>query len=151
MITENLLDCVLRDLDSIRIGAYEPEPGFFQRRLDGYREDIMKISLEQAPTLEPEIVQLLALKLANYNTLMVDFKLLKEQIDDIKGEVLDELNLWGLEKAVIDDIPCTVVGGNSSSLDKVKFVQLGGSLKMLEEATVSKPKKKHLRIGKESD
>lgn len=148
-----LLTCILRDRDSLRSGAYEPEPGFYQRRIDGYREDYMRITQTQdvVGELAPDIIAALAIKLDTFHTLKVDRDLLDAEMDKLKGEVLDELNLWGVEKAVIDNIPCAVVGGESSSLDKVKFVQLGGSLKMLADATVKKPKKKHLRIGKEAE
>ncbi len=64
-------------------------------------------------------------------------------------EVKEVLEVSGLKKLRAGDVPISLVEGTTRSLDKLKFVELGGSLEMLENATVSKPKKAYISIGKE--
>jgi DUF4097 and DUF4098 domain-containing protein YvlB len=54
------------------------------------------------------------------------------------GELRDEAEVLSLD---FEGFKVTYVQGTSSKLDKKKFVALGGSLKMLENATVTTPKK----------
>src|SRR5216683_3159216 len=88
--------------------------------------------------LEPELSARLTALLDTYQTLKVDADLLYGQMEEEKRKLRGEMELAGLEKVTIAGVPCTVVRGMSSSLDKLKFVELGGSLKMLENATVKK-------------
>lgn len=46
----------------------------------------------------------------------------------------------------IDGYKSTIVAGTTKSLDKKKFVALGGRLDLLEAAMVEKPKKPYVRI-----
>jgi hypothetical protein len=101
--------------------------------------------------VEPDVAARLTALLDTYQALKVDADLLYDQMEEEKRKLRGEMELAGLEKVTINGVPCTVVRGLSSSLDKLKFVELGGSLEMLENATVKKLKKAYLSIGKEKD
>jgi hypothetical protein len=99
--------------------------------------------------LEPDMVARVAAKLSTYHTLKVDADLLYEAMAKELADIKGEMELAGVNKMEIDGTPCTIVTGETSSLNKLKFVELGGSLEMLENATVHKPRKAYLRVGKE--
>lgn len=101
--------------------------------------------------LEPELSARLTALLDTYHALKVDADLLYDQMEEEKRKIRGEMELVGLEKVTINDTPCTIVKGYSSTLDKLKFVELGGSLETLESATFKKPKKAYLSIGKEKE
>ena len=104
-----------------------------------------------AQTTEPELSleerAHIGVLLTTYYGLKLEVELLTEQLEIEKARIFAILKHDGVSKVTIDDIPLAVVGGFSSKFDKMKFVQLGGSLKMLADATEKKPKKEHLRIG----
>lgn len=143
----SLMDCYLRDRDSINTHAYEPEPGFFTQRMNGYHEDVM-LTLNQEPlaTLSVTTHERIALILSVYADLKASADVLKEEMDNARLEIFTHLDREGVDKVLVDSIPLAIVRSNTSSLDKVAFVKLGGSLKILEEAMVSKPKKAFLKI-----
>lgn len=99
----------------------------------------------------PEIVEKLVGTLSTYQELKVQRDLLDEAMKAESKKIQAEMDLLGVDKLEIEGTPCTIVRGHTSSLDKMKFVSLGGSLEMLQNATVSKPRKAYLRIGKASD
>ena len=86
-----------------------------------------------------------------YQTLTTQKKALEAEIAKIQVEALATLEAAGVEKARVGETPVSIVRGTTSSLDKQKFVALGGSLTMLAEATVTKPKKAYVRIGGEKE
>jgi hypothetical protein len=61
---------------------------------------------------------------------------LKKHTESVEG-AREEI---GEKTFALEGFTVTRVEGTTSSLDKMKFVSLGGSLSMLEEATVTKPK-----------
>lgn len=99
----------------------------------------------------PELAARITALLSTYHDLKAQADLLYEQMDVENAKIWDLMKEAGLKKIVVGDVPCTEVGGESSKLDKIKFVQLGGSLEMLANATERKPKKKYLLIGKEKE
>lgn len=109
------------------------------------------VTTEQKLDIAPEVVADLSTRVAYINELALEAGLLKEVIDTEKAIVLKKMQEAGIEKAEIDGIPCTIVRGYNSKLDKQKFVELGGSLTQLENATNKKPKKPYVLIGKEKD
>ncbi len=149
----SLLDCYLRDRDSIQSQVYEPEPGFFQTRMDGYMEDMMQVSDEELAVLSPTTKERIAIILSVYKDLKESADVIEGEMDAAKKEIFAALDREGVKKTLVDEIPLAIVRGTSTSLDKMRFVQLGGSLKMLEESMVSKPKKPYLKItlGKEKE
>lgn len=98
-------------------------------------------------TIDTEAAARMAATLATYQELKVQRDLLDEAMAVESKKILGEMDLLGVNSVRIEGTPCTVVRGYTSSLDKMKFVSLGGSLAMLESATVSKPRKPYLRIG----
>ncbi len=111
----------------------------------------LEITTDAAPTVEPEVAARLDTLLRTYLDLKFDADLLYSQMEEEKRKMKGEMELYGLEKLSINGTPCTIVGGESSKLNKLKFVELGGSLAMLENATEKKPKKKYLRIGEDKE
>jgi len=102
-------------------------------------------------SLDVQLQARLRALLSTYHTLKADFDLIEAQMDEEVEKMKAILDTEGVQKVVLDGVPLTIVGGESSSLDKLKFVELGGSLEMLADATVKKPKKKYLRIGAEKE
>src|SRR5712671_2132827 len=104
-----------------------------------------------AVEVAPEIAARISAILSTFATIKMDYDLLKSSLDVESAKIFQILKDHGLEKVVVDGIPCTIVRSNQSKLDKLKFVELGGSLEQLENATFSKPKKPFIRIGKERE
>lgn len=109
------------------------------------------VTTEQQVTLDPALSARVSAILSTYHELKAQADLLYEIMDGESQKIRALMEGAGHEKIEIDGTPCTIVRGTSSKLDKVKFVQLGGSLAQLENATTSKPKKVYLRIGKEKE
>lgn len=84
--------------------------------------------------------------LDTYNALKFELDALQHQIDIEKLAMRSLLESAGLKKLKIGDQTISIVEGTTSKLDKVKFVAAGGSLAMLEGATVTKPKKSYLEV-----
>lgn len=110
----------------------------------------MSTSLETTVTTEveikPELRAHLSALLSTYQELKFDLDAIQHQLDIEKLAIWGALKEAGLEKAKIDGFSLNVIKGHTSKLDKLKFVELGGSLQQLENATFSKPKKAYLDI-----
>lgn len=104
------------------------------------------LSQTVAPEVSPELRQELSLELSVYCDLKLSADLLLEQMADSKAAIFAKLNAAGIVATSVDSIPLTVVSSNSNVLDKIKFVALGGSLKLLDEATSKVPRKPYLKI-----
>ena len=102
-------------------------------------------------TLDVQLQARLRALLSTSHPLKTDYDLIKGQMEEEVAKMKAILDDEQVQKVVLDGVPLTIVGGESSSLDKLKFVELGGSLEMLANATVKKPKKKYLRIGGEKE
>lgn len=99
-------------------------------------------SLELKPTIKKRL--LTALK--TYVELSAQAKVLKlakSKQASIVEEIQVELGESSLE---VDGFKSTIVAGVSRTLDKKRFVQLGGRLDLLEAAMVDKPKKPYVKI-----
>lgn len=103
-----------------------------------------------APEIEPAVKARLDALVSTCRTMVVEATLQKEAIEVEKAKILKLLQDNGIEKVDVAGEPVQIVRSTSSSLDKVKFVQLGGSLKQLEDATIKKPKKPYVLIGEEA-
>jgi hypothetical protein len=101
--------------------------------------------------LSPEVGERLSALAGTYCELAEQVRILKQQMKDEAAKVFALMEDEGIEKCRVDGQPLCIVRGVSSSLDKMKFVELGGSLEMLKNATVSKPKKAYVKIGEGSD
>jgi hypothetical protein len=91
--------------------------------------------------LAPALKVKLRKRLQTYAALHAEKKAIIEKMDKEKaliGELRDEAEVLSLD---FEGFKVTYVQGTSSKLDKKKFVALGGPLKMLENATVTTPKK----------
>lgn len=106
----------------------------------------VKAGTEIVLTAEQEAF--IAAHVDTYQQAKIDYDLLGELLDTEVAAVKTLLDSLGLKKVVVEGVPCTVVGGTTPVFDKLKFVELGGSLEQLANATSSKPKRAHLRIGK---
>lgn len=106
---------------------------------------------EATQSLAPELMTRIAAILSTYHDLKEQAKLYAELADAENKKILDLLQEEGIERAEVEGTACTIVRGTTPTLDKVRFVELGGSLQMLENATMHKPRKPFLRIGKEKE
>ena len=100
--------------------------------------------------VSPEILARVAAIVSTIQETQDDIDLLNALIADEKKKIMDLYKANGITSLRIDDVPVTLVtGGTSSSLDKKKFVLLGGNLQMLEDAKVTKPRRDYMLIGGE--
>lgn len=99
-------------------------------------------------TVNPTVAAQLSETLEYYQALKTDAAALEAQMEIEKIKIKALLDEAGISKATIDGIPLTMATRDTSSLDKVRFVELGGSLAMLDNATVVKTGKPYLVIGK---
>lgn len=86
--------------------------------------------------------------LSTYADLALEAKLLTEQADIEKAKLHAIMDAECLEKTSVTGYTITVVKGETSKFDKLKFVELGGSLQTLADATSKKPKKPYVLITK---
>ena len=110
----------------------------------------MSTTLETTQTTEleikPELRAHLAALCATYKELKFDLDAIQHQMDIEKAAMWTILKEVGAEKVKIDGFSLNVIKGHTSKLDKVKFVELGGSLEQLDNATFKKPKRAYLDI-----
>lgn len=107
----------------------------------------MKQELQQKVELSQELRQRLEVLVANYVALEVDIDVLTAQQDEEKAKLFALLDENGINESVIaEGRSLKIVRGESSRLDKVKFVELGGNLDHLLLATRRTPKKAYIDI-----
>lgn len=95
-------------------------------------------------TIEPKLKKRLMLKFQTIADLKAQRALLQEQIAAEVADIRELREQVGVESLSLDGgYTTTNVKGTSKSLDKKKFVSLGGSLQMLENATVWKSKREY--------
>ena len=105
------------------------------------------VTVSETVQLSEEVGTRLSALAGTYCELAEQVKVLKQQMKDESAKVFALMEEEGIEKCRVDGQPLCIVRGVTNSLDKVKFVQLGGSLETLKNATVSKPKKASVKIG----
>jgi predicted deacylase len=103
---------------------------------------------EAMVTLAPELTARIAATLATYHELKEQAKLYAELAEAENKKIMAVLEAEGLERVEVEGVPCSIVRGTTPTLDKIRFCELGGSLEMLENATMHKPRKPYLLIGK---
>jgi hypothetical protein len=97
--------------------------------------------------IEPALKRKLEQRLTVYRRLDAEYELAKAKRDKEKANIEGYFEQVGANSIQVEGhATITEVRGVSSSLDKKKFVELGGSLKMLEDATVTKPKRPYILI-----
>jgi hypothetical protein len=96
--------------------------------------------------LEPKLVTKLTNELAIYAELEAELELSKQALDAQKSKVTQLAEQTGEKSFGVNGHKVTLVEGTTSSLDKKKLIALGVTTAMLEEATVTKPKKAYWLI-----
>lgn len=116
-------------------------------------ESTVKLSDEvvQLETLSADAQLTITLALETYQKAKVEADAAKETMEMAAAEIKASLETEGRAKIRAGELPICIVRGTSSKLDKVRFVELGGSLATLENATITKPKKAYVRIGAEKE
>jgi hypothetical protein len=109
----------------------------------------MKITLEQTPmsTVSTDLLAELEVRLGMYAGLKADLDLLQEMVDNEKASIGALLEGAEIDKAKTDDFTMSWVrGSESTTLDKKKLLAQGVSIRQIEQATVTKPKKDYFQI-----
>lgn len=114
-------------------------------------QQTVQATIEPEVTLEPEVLERVSPLLRTFLDLKQQVDLLTEQMDEEKRKIKGEMELAGVQKTRVDGTPVTIVRSSQRKLDKLKFVELGGSLEMLENATFDRPKKPYIRIGEDKE
>lgn len=96
--------------------------------------------------LTPRVRRLLLLELQTYATLSAQIKELEGQKAHIVANIRAIREETGENALELEGFKLCNVAGQTSYLDKQLFVQLGGSLEQLANATRSKPKKAYEKI-----
>lgn len=91
--------------------------------------------------LEPRLQTKLRKQLKEYQLLALQLKDLKVKMDRKKASIRGLREQTDYPSITLDGFTSTNVQSYKNTLDKKKFVSLGGSLKQLEGATVTTPKK----------
>lgn len=102
-----------------------------------------------APALSVEAKAALEARVSTCLVLQADLDLLTAQLELEKAALLTEMTEAGVDKAHFAGVPVAIVRGSSSRFNRMKYVQLGGDVALLEQATVTKPKKPYVRLGAE--
>lgn len=106
-----------------------------------------EVTATQELVLEPALKKKLEQRLEIYRKLDAEYDLAKAKRDKEKVNIEGYFEQAGANSIeVAGHAKLTEVRGVSSTLDKKKFVELGGSLKMLEDATVTTPKRPYVLI-----
>ena len=103
---------------------------------------------EQVLELSPEMQVRAEAILSTYTELALEAKLLTEQADIEKAKLHAIMDAECLVKTSVTGYTITVVKGETSKLDKLLFVKLGGNLQHLIDATKKKPKKPYVLVTK---
>lgn len=92
-------------------------------------------------TLRPLVRKRLLNELHAYAELKAQLDAIEVVMDEHKATIRTLRESTGAASLELDGFKMTDVRGTTKKLDKKKFVALGGSLAMLEDATTVKPKK----------
>jgi len=97
--------------------------------------------------IEPALKKKLEQRLEIYRRLDAEYEAALAKLEKEAKNIEGYFEQVGAQSIKVDrHATITEVRGTSSKLDKKKFVELGGSLKMLENATVTSPKKPYVLI-----
>lgn len=98
-------------------------------------------------TIEPALKTQLEKRLEIYRRLDVEYELAKKKLDKEAANIEGYFEQIGANSVKVQGhATITEVRGVSSKLDKKLFVQQGGTLKQLENATTTTPKKPYVLI-----
>lgn len=106
-----------------------------------------KVSATQDLTIEPALRQKLVQRLAKLKALQHEADVAQAKADKEHANIEGYFEQAGANSIALDGVATiTEVRGTSSKLDKKLFVQNGGSLKVLEDSTITTPKKPYVLI-----
>ena len=100
----------------------------------------------EAVTLKPRQQRELSLELHAYAEVQAELRVLREVIELHKATVLKLLEELGVEQLELEGFLATIVRPQRNVLDKKKFVELGGNLQELANATSKVPSTSYLLI-----
>jgi hypothetical protein len=96
--------------------------------------------------IEPKLKKKLQARLEAYAAQKAKLTPIYEEMDRLKAELDDIRQDLGVMSLDVEGSKITMVAGIYRKLDKKKFVALGGDLKILQLATIEKPKKPYTKI-----
>lgn len=110
-----------------------------------------KVSATQDLTIEPALRTKLVQRLAKLKKLQAEADAAQAKADKEQANIEGYFEQVGANTIRIEDrafehATITQVNGTSSKLDKQLFVRNGGSLKVLEDSTITTPKKPYVLI-----
>ncbi len=107
----------------------------------------VEVSATQELVLEPALKTKLQQRLKLYRKLKAELETAKTKFDKEAALIEGYFEQAGAQSITVEGYATiTEVRGVSSKLDKMKFVQQGGTLEQLENATVTTPKKPYVLI-----
>lgn len=99
-------------------------------------------TVELAPTVQAQ----LEANLSTYNDLKVQAQLIADAMDVEKATIREIMEENSIESLKVGNQPLRMVRGVTSTLDKKKLLEQGVTQAMIDNATVTKPKKAYLDI-----
>jgi hypothetical protein len=107
----------------------------------------VEVSATQELRLEPALKLKLQQRLKLYRKLVAEFDAAEAKLDKEAKNIEGYFEQAGAQSITVEGhAVITEVRGNSSKLDKKLFVQQGGTLAQLENATITSPKKPYILI-----
>lgn len=109
------------------------------------------LTTQQITTVDvsPEVVTRLETAMAVYQALKEQAEAIETEMDAEKATIKALIEETGLKSLKVSGVPCVITSRKNKTFDKVKFVSLGGSLKLIDDCTSEKDGKPYLRIGAE--
>ncbi len=108
----------------------------------------VEVSATQELQLEPALKTKLQQRLKLYRKLKAEFEIAEAKLKKEAGNIEGYFEQVGAQSITVEGhATITEVRGNSSKLDKKLFVQQGGTLAQLENATLTTPKKPYILIS----
>lgn len=103
------------------------------------------------PEIEPAIKHKLLAQLNEYSALIEQIKELEEMKQDAAIEISRLRELTGQQSLSLNGYKVTNIQSTTKTLDKKLYVSLGGSLALLEQSYVEKPRRAYERITLPND
>lgn len=103
-------------------------------------------TVTEAVTLKPRQRRELSLELHAYAEAQTELRVLREGIELHKAAVMKLLEEVGVEQVELEGFTATLIRPQRNMFDKKKFVEVGGSLEQLANATSKVPSMRYLLI-----
>lgn len=107
---------------------------------------VAQATITEQVKLSPQLRRKLLTELKVYAELKSQIATLEHTLSKHRTTVEGLVLASGADSLEVEGYRTTLVAGVQKKLDKQRFVMLGGSLAMLEEATVETAKKPYIRI-----